>query len=87
LKPARLQHRGSLLRGGQLHHPAAGLVIVTRRYNIEHGDNLELMESIAGLYNRLLIWDAALFHRPLAMTTSPPTAPRPPGWSSCSFDI
>jgi Family of unknown function (DUF6445) len=40
---------------------AAGSVVYDL-YNIEHGDNWELMESIAGLYNRLVIWDAALFH-------------------------
>ena len=36
--------------------------VVYDPYNIEHGDNWELMESIAGLYNRLVIWDAALIH-------------------------
>jgi hypothetical protein len=36
--------------------------VVYDKYNIEHGDNWELMESVAGLYNRLVIWDAALFH-------------------------
>lgn len=32
------------------------------QYNIEHVDNWELVESVAGLYNRLVVWDAALFH-------------------------
>ncbi len=41
---------------------AAARSIVYDEYNIMHGDNWELMESIAGLYNRLVIWDAALFH-------------------------
>jgi len=36
--------------------------VVYDPYNIEHGDNWELMESVAGLYNRLVIWDAALIH-------------------------
>jgi hypothetical protein len=36
--------------------------VVYDQYNIVHGDNWELMESIAGLYNRLVIWDAALIH-------------------------
>lgn len=36
--------------------------VVYDLYNIEHGDNWELVESVAGLYNRLVIWDAALFH-------------------------
>lgn len=40
---------------------AAGEVIFDHR-NIEHGDNFELVESIAGLYNRLVIWDARLIH-------------------------
>ena len=30
--------------------------------NIEPRENWELMKSVAGLYNRLVIWDAALFH-------------------------
>jgi hypothetical protein len=41
---------------------AAARSVVYDPYNIEHGDNWELMESIAGLYNRLVIWDAALVH-------------------------
>lgn len=41
---------------------AAARSVVYDPYNIEHGDNWELMESVAGLYNRLVIWDAALFH-------------------------
>jgi hypothetical protein len=36
--------------------------VVYDHYNIEHGENWELMESVAGLYNRLVIWDASLFH-------------------------
>ncbi len=36
--------------------------VVYDQYNLVHGDNWELMESIAGLYNRLVIWDAALIH-------------------------
>jgi hypothetical protein len=31
-------------------------------YNIEHAENWELIESVAGLYNRLVIWDASLIH-------------------------
>jgi len=31
-------------------------------YNIEHPDNWQLVEAVAGLYNRLVIWDARLFH-------------------------
>ncbi len=36
--------------------------VVYDRYNIEHPDNWDLVESIAGLYNRLVIWDARLIH-------------------------
>ncbi|MHB1598732.1 MAG: DUF6445 family protein [Acidimicrobiales bacterium] len=31
-------------------------------FNIEHPDNWELVESVAGLYNRLVVWDARLIH-------------------------
>lgn len=41
---------------------AAASSTVYDPYNVEHRDNWELMESVAGLYNRLVIWDAALFH-------------------------
>jgi hypothetical protein len=41
---------------------SAASSVVYDEYNVEHGDNWELIESIAGLYNRLVIWDAALFH-------------------------
>lgn len=37
-------------------------------YNIEHGDNWELVESVAGLYNRLVIWDASLIHSATSYT-------------------
>jgi Family of unknown function (DUF6445) len=40
---------------------AAARSVVYDHYNIEHGENWELMESVAGLYNRLVMWDAALF--------------------------
>jgi hypothetical protein len=41
---------------------AAARSVVYDHYNIEHRENWELMESVAGLYNRLVIWEAALFH-------------------------
>lgn len=41
---------------------AAARSVIYDPYNIENGDNWELMESVAGLYNRLVIWDAALIH-------------------------
>jgi hypothetical protein len=40
----------------------AAEAVVYDPYNIEHGDNWELVESVAGLYNRLVIWDASLIH-------------------------
>lgn len=36
--------------------------VVYDPYNIENPDNWELVESVAGLYNRLVIWDASLLH-------------------------
>jgi hypothetical protein len=40
----------------------AAEAVVYSPYNIEHADNWELVESVAGVYNRLVIWDAKLFH-------------------------
>lgn len=40
----------------------AAEAVVYDTFNIEHPDNWELVESVAGLYNRLVIWDAALIH-------------------------
>ena len=42
--------------------------VVYDRYNIEHGENWELVESVAGLYNRLVIWDASLIHSATSYT-------------------
>jgi Family of unknown function (DUF6445) len=42
--------------------------VVYDPYNIEHGDNWELVESVAGLYNRLVIWDASLIHSATSYT-------------------
>ena len=63
---------------------AAARSVVNDHYNIEHGENWELLESVAGLYNRLVIWDAALFHSTTTYDHLPPTAARPPGRCSCS---
>lgn len=41
---------------------AAAQADVYSEYNVLNGDNWELMESVAGLYNRLVIWDSSLFH-------------------------
>lgn len=40
----------------------AAKAVVYDPYNFDHPDNWELVESVAGLYNRLVIWDARLFH-------------------------
>lgn len=40
----------------------AAEAVVYDEYNLEHEDNWELVESVAGLYNRLVIWDASLIH-------------------------
>lgn len=36
--------------------------VVYDPYNFTHPDNWELVESVAGLYNRLVVWDASLLH-------------------------
>lgn len=38
----------------------AAVAVVYDPYNIRHPDTWELVESIAGLYNRLVVWDARL---------------------------
>jgi Family of unknown function (DUF6445) len=40
----------------------AAKAVVYNLHNIENPENWELVESIAGLYNRLVIWDANLIH-------------------------
>ena len=40
----------------------AAEAVVYDSYNLEHDDNWELVESVAGLFNRLVIWDASLIH-------------------------
>jgi hypothetical protein len=40
----------------------AAEAVVYDPYNFEHPDNWELVESVAGVYNRLVIWDARLIH-------------------------
>jgi Family of unknown function (DUF6445) len=41
---------------------AAAEAVVYDPYNFVHAENWELVESVAGLYNRLVIWDASLIH-------------------------
>ena len=45
-------------RSGQ----AAAEGVVYDSANLVQPDNWELVESVAGLYNRLVIWDASLIH-------------------------
>ena len=42
--------------------------VVYDAYNLEHTDNWDLVESVAGLYNRLVIWDASLIHSATSYT-------------------
>lgn len=42
--------------------------VIYDSYNLEHADNWELVESVAGLYNRLVIWDASLIHSATSYT-------------------
>lgn len=42
--------------------------VVYDSYNLTNGDNWELIESVAGLYNRLVIWDASLIHSATSYT-------------------
>jgi hypothetical protein len=55
-------HQLEAARLGSQEAIAAAEAVVYDPYNIEHGDNWELVESVAGLYNRLVIWDASLIH-------------------------
>jgi hypothetical protein len=46
----------------------AAEAVVYDQYNLEHPDNWELVESVAGIYNRLVIWDASLIHSATSYT-------------------
>jgi len=43
--------------------------VVYDAYNLVHEDNWELVESVAGLFNRLVIWDASLIHSAASYST------------------
>jgi Family of unknown function (DUF6445) len=58
----RPSHPMEAARLGDAETIDAASAVVYDQYNIEHGDNWELVESVAGLYNRLVIWDASLIH-------------------------
>jgi len=49
-------------RLGSAEAVSAAESVVYDPHNFETPDNWELVESVAGLYNRLVIWDAKLFH-------------------------
>jgi hypothetical protein len=55
-------HPREVERLGSVEAVEAARSVVYDPYNIEHPDNWELVESVAGLYNRLVIWDASLIH-------------------------
>jgi hypothetical protein len=46
----------------------AAEAVVYDPYNFVHPDNWELVESVAGIYNRLVIWDASLIHSATSYT-------------------
>jgi hypothetical protein len=46
----------------------AAELVVYDPYNFVHSDNWELVESVAGIYNRLVIWDASLIHSATSYT-------------------
>jgi hypothetical protein len=45
--------------------------IVYDEYNVEHPDAWELVESIAAVYNRLILWDASLIHSATSYDSGP----------------
>ena len=49
-------------RLGSLRAIEAAKSVVYNEDNVVSGENWELVESVAGLYNRLVIWEADLFH-------------------------
>jgi hypothetical protein len=49
-------------RLGNAEAVAAAERVVYDASNLTKPDNWELIESVAGLYNRLVIWDASLIH-------------------------
>lgn len=58
----RPSHHLETTRLGSTEAVQAAGAVVYDAYNLEHGDNWELVEAVAGLYNRLVIWDASLIH-------------------------
>ena len=56
------RHRAEASRLGGEEAIASAESVVYDTYNVSHPDNWELVESVAGLYNRLVIWDAKLIH-------------------------
>lgn len=58
----RPDHPFERARLGSVDAVSSAQSVVYDPFNVEHGDNWELVESVAGLYNRLVIWDASLIH-------------------------
>jgi hypothetical protein len=56
------KHPLELRRLGSAEAVQAAEAVVYDPYNFDHPDNWELVDSVAGLYNRLVIWDAKLIH-------------------------
>jgi hypothetical protein len=46
----------------------AARAVVYDEYTVEHPDNWELVDSVAGIYNRLVLWDAKLIHSATSYT-------------------
>jgi Family of unknown function (DUF6445) len=58
----RPDHPFERKRLGREHLIDEAKAVVYDQYNLTHPDNWELVESVAGLYNRLVLWDASLIH-------------------------
>jgi hypothetical protein len=64
----RPSHPLETARLGSAAAVAAAESVVYDSENIVQPDNWELVESVAGLYNRLVIWDASLIHSATSYT-------------------
>jgi len=40
-------------------------------YNLEHPDSWQLVDQVAGIYNRLVLWDASLIHSATSYVNGP----------------
>jgi hypothetical protein len=64
----RPSHPLETARLGSAEAVAAAEGVVYDSTNLVQPDNWELVESVAGLYNRLVIWDASLIHSATSYT-------------------